>query len=134
MAIPNFIRDLSDLFNYATDDHPTTQQEYQEAVKNWVKTVESLVDISLWQPSTGYQVGDMVMTPTLGSQYVLVCTTAGTSASAEVSYGVVQPGATITDGTAKWKLAERTYKTEGEIAVFVNGKLRFPDGSLMWVE
>lgn len=134
MAIPKIIRDLQNLMNYATDDQPTTQQAYQEAVRNWVKTIESVVDIILWQPTTEYTVGNQVKTPNLPSQYVLVCTVAGTSGSAEPVYGVVGLGDIITDGTAKWKLAEHPVLTGGSVALFVNGKLQFPDGSLMWVE
>ena len=60
MSVIKVLRDLNGLFNYSTDENPTSQQDYQEAVKNWVKTIVSLVDINLWQPETEYVVGDTV--------------------------------------------------------------------------
>lgn len=47
MSVIKVLRDLNGLFNYSTDENPTSQQDYQEAVKNWVKTIVSLVDINL---------------------------------------------------------------------------------------
>lgn len=74
---------------------------------------------SVWQPSTLYQVGDLVVS-TLGANrsdyYTMECTTAGTSASSEPNWdAVVGPiydgsprtlaeGATVTDGTVTWTL------------------------------
>ena len=63
MSVIKVLRDLNGLFNYSTDENPTSQQDYQKAVKNWVKTIVSLVDSNLWQPETEYVVGDTVKTP-----------------------------------------------------------------------
>lgn len=104
MAVQSFLRDLEGLFNYSTDENPTSQQDYQEAVKNWVHTIESLVDCTLWQPDTDYAAGNVLRTPSLPPQLQLTCITAGTSGSAEPDYSEVEAGDVITDGTAEFRV------------------------------
>lgn len=101
MSVIKVLRDLDGLFNYSTDENPTSQQDYQEAVKNWVKTIVSLVDAVMWQPETEYTVGSQLLTPSL-PHYVLRCTVAGTSGAAEPDYTDVALGDEITDGTVTW--------------------------------
>ena len=96
MAVNRFLRELEGLFNYSTDENPTTQQDYQEAVKNWVRTIESIVDCTLWQPETTYQAGDTVRTPSLPKQALLLCITAGQSGAAEPDYTDVSSNDEIT--------------------------------------
>ena len=100
MAVTEVVRDLTNLFNYSTDENPTSQQDYQEAVKNWVNTIINLVDCTMWQPNTEYEVGNVLRTPSLPLQLQLTCTTAGTTGSAEPDYSEVEAGDTVTDGTA----------------------------------
>jgi hypothetical protein len=69
MSVIKVLRDLNGLFNYSTDENPTSQQDYQEAVKNWVKTIVSLVDAVMWQPETEYVVGDTVRSNALHTAY-----------------------------------------------------------------
>lgn len=104
MAVQSFLRDLDGLFNYSTDENPTSQQDYQEAVKNWVDTIKSLVDCTLWQPDTEYSVGNVLRTPSLPYELQLTCITAGTSGSAEPDYTDVEAGDVITDGTAEFRV------------------------------
>lgn len=106
MSVIKFLRDWTDLFNWSTDENPTTQQDYQEAVKNWIETERNIVDTLLWQPDTEYAIGDMVKTPSISSQYCLVCTTAGTSGANEPTYSDVSIGDTVTDGTVTWTVAK----------------------------
>ena len=114
MAIEDkFIRDLNGLFNYSTDADPTTQADYMEAVKNWVRTEEAIVDSHLWQPTTVYNEGNQVRTPSLPSQYVLVCTTAGTSGNEEPDYTNVSAGDSVTDGTVTWTIGEALASSGG---------------------
>ena len=101
MSVIKVLRDLDRLFNYSADENPTSQQDYQEAVKNWVKTIVSLVDAVMWQPETEYTVGSQLLTPSL-PYYVLRCTVAGTSGAAEPDYTDVALGDEITDGTVTW--------------------------------
>lgn len=104
MSVIKFLRDWTDLFNWSTDANPTTQQDYQEAVKNWIETERNLVDSHLWQPETAYALNDVVKTPSLPSQYCLSCVTAGTSGATEPDYTNVDVESLVTDGTAIWKV------------------------------
>lgn len=101
-----FIRDIDQYFKYPSDENPTTQQAYQEAVRNWVGTEEAIVDSHLWQPTTNYSGGNQVKTPSLPPQCVLVCTTAGTSGNSEPDYTNVDVGDSVTDGTVTWLVSE----------------------------
>ena len=104
MSVIKVLRDLDGLFNYSTDENPTSQQDYQKAVKNWVKTIVSLVDSNLWQPETEYVVGDTVKTPSLSKDAVLYCLKAGITGAAEPDYTDVALDDEITDGTVTWLL------------------------------
>ena len=104
MSVIKVLRDLNGLFNYSTDENPTSQQDYQKAVKNWVKTIVSLVDSNLWQPETEYFEGEMVKTPSLSKDTVLYCLKAGTTGAAEPDYTDMGIGDIITDGTVVWRV------------------------------
>ena len=104
MSVIKFIRDIARYFKYPSDDNPTTQQEYQNAVKNWVATETSLVDTILWQPETSYAVGTVVKTPSIAAQNVLYCATAGVSGSSEPSYSGKSVGDSVSDGTVTWEI------------------------------
>lgn len=106
MSVIKFIRDIEQYFKYPSDDNPTTQQDYQNAVRNWVAAEGNLVDCVLWQPTTAYSVGNVVKTPSLPSQQFLVCTTAGTSGTAEPNYSGAGVGSSITDGSVTWMIAD----------------------------
>jgi hypothetical protein len=106
MGVIKFLRDISGLFNWNTDDNPTSELTYMNAVKNWQETEKNLVDTVLWQPTTAYAVGNMVKTPSLPSQYCLVCTTAGTSGANEPSYSGKTIGSSVSDGSVTWVVKE----------------------------
>lgn len=104
MGVIKFLRDVSGLFNWNTDDNPTSEQDYMNAVKNWHETEKNLVDTILWQPLTNYSVGNMVRTPSLPSQYCLVCTTAGTSGATEPVYTNPEALSFVWDGSVLWNI------------------------------
>jgi len=116
MAVIKFLRDITGLFNWSTDVAPTSQQDYQNAVKNWQETEKNLVDAVLWQPETAYDAGNQVRTPSLPSECVLVCTTAGTSGANEPDYTSVVVGDTVADGTAEWTVASYLTSAGGTLA------------------
>ncbi len=104
MSVIGFQRDITDLFNYPSDENPTTQADYISAVKNWVETIKNLVDCNLWQPETEYSVGNYLRTPSLPPQYVLRCTASGISGTEEPDYTDVEIGDTIADGSIEWTI------------------------------
>lgn len=122
MSVIKFIRDIEQYFKYPSDDNPTTQQDYQNAVRNWVAAEGNLVDCVLWQPTTAYAVGNMVKTPSLPSQYCLICTTAGTSGNSEPTYTGVSVGDSVTDGSVTWKVSGYLPVTGGTMTgnIFTN--------------
>ena len=118
MSVIKVLRDLNGLFNYSTDENPTSQQDYQKAVKNWVKTIVSLVDSNLWQPETEYVVGDTVKTPSLSKDTVLYCLEAGTTGAAEPDYTDMGIGDIITDGTVTWLIQPTSVAPTGVVQAF----------------
>ena len=118
MSVIKVLRDLDGLFNYSTDENPTSQQDYQEAVKNWVKTIVSLVDSNLWQPETEYVVGDTVKTPSLSKDTVLYCLGAGTTGAVEPDYTDMGIGDIITDGTVTWLIQPTSEAPTGVVQAF----------------
>ena len=128
MSIAKFIRDIEQFFRYSTDAEPTTQQEFQEAMKNWVRTIESIVDCTLWQPETTYQVGDTVRTPSLSKQALLLCITAGKSGAAEPDYTDVSSNDEITDGTVVWRVQTVTSQEKAETYTDVQVSAAVPTG------
>ena len=118
MSVIKVLRDLNGLFNYSTDENPTSQQDYQKAVKNWVKTIVSLVDAVMWQPETEYVVGDTVKTPSLSKDTVLYCLEAGTTGAAEPDYTDMGIGDIITDGTVTWLIQPTSVAPTGVVQAF----------------
>ena len=106
MSVIKFLRDITNLFNWNTDDNPTSETDYMAAVKNWQETEKNLVDTVLWQPTTAYTVGNMVKTPSLPSQYCLVCATAGTSGANEPVYSSPSVGDSVSDGSVTWQVRQ----------------------------
>jgi len=93
----------ADLAGYATTASPTfTGTVSAESIEASVGISAPNIDYFLWQPSTAYSVGDQVKTTSLPNNYVLVCTTAGTSGTTEPSYTGVSVGDTITDWNVGW--------------------------------
>ena len=129
MPVIKVLRDLEGLFNYSTDENPTSQQDYQEAVKNWVKTIVSLVDSNLWQPETEYAVGDTVKTPSLSKDTVLYCLEAGTTGAAEPDYTDMGIGDIITDGTVTWLIQPTSEAPTGVVQAFAGSTT--PQGWLL---
>ena len=129
MSVIKVLRDLNGLFNYSTDENPTSQQDYQKAVKNWVKTIVSLVDSNLWQPETEYVVGDTVKTPSLSKDTVLYCLKAGTTGAAEPDYTDMGIGDIITDGTVTWLIQPTSEAPTGVVQAFAGSTT--PQGWLL---
>lgn len=129
MSVIKVLRDLDGLFNYSTDENPTSQQDYQEAVKNWVKTIVSLVDSNLWQPETEYVVGDTVKTPSLSKDTVLYCLEAGTTGAVEPDYTDMGIGDIITDGTVTWLIQPTSEAPTGVVQAFAGSTT--PQGWLL---
>lgn len=84
----------------------TTEQQFQEYLKNHYAVMYSLVAMSLWQPGTNYIVGQVVLSPNMPANTIARVTAAGSSGAAEPVWGSV--GSTISDGTVTYIMLPRT--------------------------
>lgn len=101
-TIPKFISDTTKYFQYEGSANPTTQDDLQSFMKSDHSILGCLVD-GLWQPSTSYKVDMVVRSPNMPAGYTARCTTAGSSGTNEPDWGT----ATVTDGSAKWKMQKQ---------------------------
>ena len=58
----------------------------------------------LRQNNTDYEAGEAVRCPELSSMYMLICVTAGVTASSEPDLADAEEGTEITDGTCVWQV------------------------------
>ena len=84
----------------------TTEQQFQEYLKNHYAAMYSLVAMALWQPGTNYIVGQVVLSPNMPANTIARVTEAGTSGAAEPVWGSI--GSTISDGTVTYIMLPRT--------------------------
>lgn len=98
----------------------TTEQQFQEYLKNQYAVMYSLVALALWQPGTNYIVGQVVLSPNMPANTIARVTTAGTSGDAEPVWSAV--GSTISDGTAAYIMLPRTidFATQEEVTAGTN--------------
>nr|DAY59529.1 MAG TPA: Long-tail fiber proximal subunit PROTEIN, CAUDOVIRALES, MYOVIRIDAE [Caudoviricetes sp.] len=98
----------------------TTEQQFQEYLKNHYAVMYSLVAMSLWQPGTNYIKGQVILSPNLPANTIARVTTEGTSGDAEPVWGAV--GSTISDGTAAYIMLPRTidFATQAEVTAGTN--------------
>lgn len=93
----------------------TTEQQFQEYLKNHYDIMYALVSQSLWQPSTNYIKGQVILSPNMPANTLARVTTAGTSGAAEPVWGSI--GGTISDGTVTYIMLPRTvdFATQEEV-------------------
>ncbi len=98
----------------------TTEQQFQEYLKNHYAVMYSLVSMALWQPGATYINGQVVLSPNMPANTIARVTTAGTSGDAEPVWGAV--GSTISDGTAAYIMLPRTidFATQDEVTAGTN--------------
>ena len=98
----------------------TTEQQYIEFEKNKHSVLSSLVADELWQPSTAYNVGQVVKSPNMPANVVARVVTAGTSAAGEPVWS--SAGHTMADGSVVWAMLYRTidYATQEEVTEGTN--------------
>lgn len=100
MAIKLF-SNIDDYLRYSTDDNPTTNQQYQEFVRNMHTIVTDVVNaVGFWQPNTEYSVGQVIRSDLMPANTIAKVTTAGTTANEEPAWTTANT--TLTDGTVKY--------------------------------
>ena len=98
----------------------TTEQQFQQWLKNQNSVTGSMVGMSLWQPSTAYVVGQVIKSPNMNPNTVARVTTAGTTGNAEPVWGAA--GATTSDGTVAYLICYEVvdYATQAEVNAGTN--------------
>ena len=129
MAIQKFTEDVEKYLKWASDTDGTTQQDYQEFVRNMYNLAGNLIDgLRLWQPSTIYEQGEIVVSPSMNPNTWARVTTAGVTGSVEPSsWGA--SGGTVSDGTVTYAVVPRTldFATDAELtAGTVSNKIVSP--------
>ena len=99
----------------------TTEEQMQEYIKNQHGIIANLVDNGLWQPSTAYEVGQVITSKNMVRNTVARVITAGTTGTAEPAWTAA--GNTLVDGTVTYAILYRTidYATQDEVTAGKNG-------------
>lgn len=103
------LQTLDGMLDYPSAEDPskgTTEQQFQEYLKNHQSVMSDMVAVTLWQPSTAYVVGQVIYSPNMPANSCARVATAGTTGSAEPAWGAV--GSTTSDGTAAYTMMYRT--------------------------
>ncbi len=83
--------------NYETGASPTTYSDMHKFMKNQNNVLLALAAI-IWQPSTAYAVGDIVLAPSMNGHYAR-CTVAGTSGTSVPTWPA---DSNVNDGEVTW--------------------------------
>lgn len=123
MADVEKLQPTTGIFDYPDASDPskgTTEQQYQEWVRNHHNVLNDVVAAHLWQPNKAYNVGEVVESPNMIANTVARVITAGTSAAAEPVWS--SAGHTMVDGTVTWAMLYRTidYATQAEVTAGTN--------------
>lgn len=123
MADVEKLQPTTGIFDYPDASDPskgTTEQQYQEWVRNHHNVLNDVVAAHLWQPNKAYNVGEVVESPNMIANTVARVITAGTSAAAEPVWS--SAGQLLADGTVTWAMLYRTidYATQAEVTAGTN--------------
>lgn len=100
MSLPK-CKNFTDYNRYPGETNPTTDAQMQEYMDNQNQLMKAASSM-MWQPSTEYEAGDVIISPAMPANTEAVCTSAGTSDSAlEPEWAI---GTSIPDGSCFWKL------------------------------
>ena len=119
MATTKLTTDVEQYLKWA-GANGTTQQQYQEFVRNVYGTLSDVVKITMWQPNTSYPVGAVLISPDMPANTLARVSVEGTTGAAIPKWGGA--GTTVTDGTVTWAMLYRTidYATQEEVTAGTN--------------
>ena len=119
MATTKLTTDVEQYLKWAGADG-TTQQQYQEFVRNMYGTLSDVVKITMWQPNTSYPAGAVLVSPDMPGNTLARVSVAGTTGTVIPTWGAA--GDTVGDGTVKWTMLRRTidYATQEEVTAGTN--------------
>lgn len=119
MATTKLTTDVEQYLKWAGADG-TTQQQYQEFVRNMYGTLSDVVKITMWQPNTSYPAGAVLVSPDMPANTFARVVVAGTTGNVIPTWGAA--GNTVADGTVTWAMLYRTidYATQEEVTAGTN--------------
>lgn len=119
MATTKLTRDVEQYLKWAGADG-TTQQQYQEFVRNMYGTLSDVVKITMWQPNTSYPAGAVLVSPDMPVNTLARAAVAGTTGNVIPTWRAA--GNTVADGTVTWAMLYRTidYATQEEVTAGTN--------------
>lgn len=97
------------ILDYPDADNPskgTTEQQFQEWLKNQNHVLRDVVKSTIWQPNTSYTEGQVIGSPNMTPNVVAKVTTGGITGSSEPVWGAV--GESLNDGTVSYVLVPQT--------------------------
>lgn len=115
MSIPKLLS-AYDYTKFASETNPTTVEEYVDFVKNQYKVLASLTNSLLWQPSSIYSTGKIIVSDSMVPGTVGIVTTAGTTATVEPTWTDV--GTKVSDNSVSYDIVplSRLTATQAEAA------------------
>ena len=119
MATTKLTTDVEQYLKWAGADG-TTQQQYQEFVRNMYGTLSDVVKITMWQPNTSYPAGAVLVSPDMPENTLARVVVAGTTGNVIPTWGAA--GNTVADGSVTWAMLYRTidYATQEEVTAGTN--------------
>lgn len=106
MADVEKLLDVAPYLKYPSDESPTTEQQYQDFVKNVHTTlVNTLNTVKLWQPGEAYVLDEIISSPNMQPNTVAKVTTAGTSNNIEPTWTAA--GTTVEDNGCTYLMVRK---------------------------
>ena len=96
MSIKKFTAATADYFNGASSADATSEEKFQDLIKNNNSILENLVMCFLWQPEIRLNLNQVVKSPNMPENTVALVTATGTTGQTEPTWTAV--GTTLSDG------------------------------------
>ena len=118
--IPKLITNVEPYFRYEGEANATTQDQFQGFLKN-EHSVLAVLTKGIWQPTTAYEIGDIIKSPNMPKGFHAIAQTKGNSGANEPTWGT---GTTnVSDGTVSWKLSKGDITVNG-VGADSNGNIQ----------
>lgn len=113
MAEIQKLLDTEPYFHYPNEDNPTTEQQYQDFIKNMHNVVENVANsVRLWQPKATYAEGEIISSPQMQPNTVAKVTMAGQTNNIEPTWTDV--GTTVEDNGCVYLIIRKCQETATE--------------------
>lgn len=101
MSIPKILS-ADDYTKFSSEANPTSVEQFVDYVRNQNKVLVALINSLLWQPSTIYSVGKVIVSETMEAGTAAIVITPGTTATIEPEW--TSTGTTVTDNSVAYAI------------------------------